>query len=234
MNPVIIFIPGMLNDERIYTEIIQMLPNTKHHVLDVTHQSSIKEMALSAWSLIATLPRETPVILCGFSMGGYVALNMLTEMQFPIASAVLISTSARSDTEKDRTKRQQTIAYLKNKFSTVLNNVVTFSLHQVTEKNKQLVINMGETVGAETAIRQTSAIMERPNLVPLLKSINIPISVLCGAEDKITPFYLSEELAALSPKAALAIVSECGHMLPLEKPEVVVELLQKQLIETNN
>lgn len=234
MKPVIIFIPGMLNDERIYSEIVQMLPDTKHHIIEVTSQSSINEMAIDAWNIIAALPKGTPVILCGFSMGGYVVLNMLTEMPFPIDSAVLISTSARADTEKDKSKRQQTIAYLQNKFSVVLNNLVNFSLHQVTEKKEQLVIDMGKTVGPEAAIRQTSAIMERPNLVPLLNNISVPISVLCGADDKITPFYLSEELAALSPQATLAIVSECGHMLPLEKPEVVVELLKKRLIETNH
>ena len=50
-------------------------------------------------------------------------------------------------------------------------------------------------------------------------AIDVPTLVICGAEDKVTPPALSEELAALIPNAQLRLVAGAGHLLNLEKPE---------------
>jgi 3-oxoadipate enol-lactonase len=50
-------------------------------------------------------------------------------------------------------------------------------------------------------------------------AIDVPTLVICGAEDKMTPPALSEDLAALIPNAQLRLVAGAGHLLNLEKPE---------------
>ena len=50
-------------------------------------------------------------------------------------------------------------------------------------------------------------------------AIDVPTLVICGAEDKVTPPALSEELEALIPNAQLRLVAGAGHLLNLEKPE---------------
>jgi 3-oxoadipate enol-lactonase len=46
----------------------------------------------------------------------------------------------------------------------------------------------------------------------------VPTLVLCGAEDRITPPALSEELAALIPGARLELIDAAGHVANAEQP----------------
>jgi pimeloyl-ACP methyl ester carboxylesterase len=51
----------------------------------------------------------------------------------------------------------------------------------------------------------------------------VPTVVLAGAEDKLVPLRLSEELAAGIPGARLVVVPRAGHAIILERPEAVTE-----------
>lgn len=62
-----------------------------------------------------------------------------------------------------------------------------------------------------------------------LGSITVPTVVLCGAEDNLTPLPMAEELAAAIPGATLEIVSDAGHFSNIENPEIVNQILGKQL-----
>ncbi len=55
----------------------------------------------------------------------------------------------------------------------------------------------------------------------------IPVEVLVGDGDKLTPVRHSGKLAEAIPTARLQIVSGCGHMLPQERPDLVTEALQR-------
>ena len=48
--------------------------------------------------------------------------------------------------------------------------------------------------------------------------IGVPTLVLCGAEDKVTPPALSDELAAIIPGARIAMIEGVGHIGNLENP----------------
>ena len=49
-------------------------------------------------------------------------------------------------------------------------------------------------------------------------SIGVPTLVLCGAEDRVTPPALSEELARMVPGARLELIPGAGHLSNLERP----------------
>lgn len=51
--------------------------------------------------------------------------------------------------------------------------------------------------------------------------------VVVGDGDQLTPPDCSREIAALLPRARLEIVPGCGHMLTMERPEVVNALLRE-------
>ena len=62
-----------------------------------------------------------------------------------------------------------------------------------------------------------------------LGALQLPVRVLCGDQDRITPPALSEALAATVPGAQLRPVHDAGHMLPLEQPGAVVAALRDWL-----
>ncbi len=56
-------------------------------------------------------------------------------------------------------------------------------------------------------------------------NINLPMLVLCGTEDKMTPLRNSQFLVDSIPTARLEIIPNAGHMLMLEKPQEVAAAL---------
>jgi pimeloyl-ACP methyl ester carboxylesterase len=59
-----------------------------------------------------------------------------------------------------------------------------------------------------------------------LPDILTPTIVVCGAEDKMTPVRFSQHLVDNIPDAHLEILPDAGHMVMLEKPEEVAEVLR--------
>jgi pimeloyl-ACP methyl ester carboxylesterase len=59
--------------------------------------------------------------------------------------------------------------------------------------------------------------------LPVLESV--PVLVLCGDHDLLTPLAHSEQIAAALPNSQLIVVPDCGHVPLLERPEVVTAAL---------
>jgi pimeloyl-ACP methyl ester carboxylesterase len=57
----------------------------------------------------------------------------------------------------------------------------------------------------------------------------VPVEVLVGEEDKLTPVRHSRQLAEVLPDAVLHVEPRCGHMLPQERPELVAAALRRLL-----
>ena len=71
-------------------------------------------------------------------------------------------------------------------------------------------------------------------LEPHLARLRCPTLVMCGDGDRLTPPECSREIAALMPHAELAWVPQCGHMLTMEKPELVNATLRHWLGQLNS
>lgn len=226
-QPVLLLVPGMLNDERVWAGVAQALADVAQvRVARVTTQATIPAMAQDAWALLADLPPEAPVVLVGFSMGGYVAIEMLARPQRRLRAAALVATSARPESPQGQAQREKSIAALQGDFARTVQGIAQWGSHEPTPALLQALTAMMLDVGAETAVRQTRAIMARGDHREALARLDLPVHVLCGAADRITPPALSQELAALIPHARFHEIEKAGHMLPLEQPQTVAALLR--------
>jgi pimeloyl-ACP methyl ester carboxylesterase len=90
---------------------------------------------------------------------------------------------------------------------------------------------MAHAVGPRGMRRQLAAQATRPDSRPTLARIGVPTLVLTGAEDRICPRPLQEELAAGIPGACHAVVDGAGHMAALDQPERVAAHLKTWLEE---
>lgn len=226
-QPVLLLVPGMLNDERVWAGVAQALADVAQvRVARVTTQATIPAMAQDAWALLADLPPEAPVVLVGFSMGGYVAIEMLARPQRRLRAAALVATSARPESPQGQAQREKSIAALQGDFARTVQGIAQWGSHEPTPALLQALTAMMLDVGAETAVRQTRAIMTRGDHREALARLDLPVHVLCGAADRITPPALSQELAALIPHARFHEIEKAGHMLPLEQPQTVAALLR--------
>jgi len=84
-------------------------------------------------------------------------------------------------------------------------------------------------VGEAAFLRQQRAIMSRTDARSVLPSIRCSTLVMCGDQDALTPRDLHEEMAAAIPSAKLVVIDDCGHLTPLERPDLTTSALRAWL-----
>lgn len=227
MKPVILLVPGMLNDARVWDGVVQGLAGQADvRIADVVSQDSLARMREDAWAQLADVPAATPLLLVGFSMGGYVVLDMLAHRPREVQGLLLMATSALPETPEGRTGREKTLAAMAKDFPRFVDGVVTWSTHAADAALAARLRQMMLDIGPETARRQVLALMNRQDHRSLLATLKLPTRILCGRQDRVTPPALSETLAQCLPGARLDLIDDTGHMLPCERPEVVVQALR--------
>ena len=232
-QPVLLLLHGLLNDERVWEPVAARLRgHAEIRIPNLRQQHDMAQMARDAWTMVADVPIETPVVLAGVSMGGYVAIRMLAEPARPAAALALIDTSARPEAAQNLPVREARIAGLQRDLDAETLAILRRGLHPAHLDDAALVqtaLRIMRSVGAEAATGQLRAIIGRADHRALLATLRIPALVLCGRSDCITPLELSQEAAALIPGARLVVVEDAGHWTPLEQPQAVAAELRRLL-----
>jgi pimeloyl-ACP methyl ester carboxylesterase len=233
MKPVLLLIPGMLNTASIWSRVAPLLQaDADIRIADVCTQTSIAEMARAAWGQLDDVPAQVPRAVCGFSMGGYVAIEMVCgghHRARPLDALALLDTSGRPETPEGLALREKTIAALERNFEKTFTGIAQFGLHEKSRADAALVdelLSIMRDVGQAATVRQNRAIMARADHRAALAQLVLPTLVMCGSADPVTPPALSEELAATIPGARLEWIADAGHMTPLEQPARVAQLLR--------
>ncbi len=225
MKPVLLLIPGMFNTGAIWDPVRQCVGDSAEvRIADVLTQDSIAAMAHGAWQLVADMEPRRTLVVAGFSMGGYVALELLAQHPGTVHGLAMVDSAAAVESEQSMQVRHKTIHALERNFERTVEGIIRFSLHPNSLGNTALVDGMRSmmhAVGAAGAIRQTRAIMARRDHRALLSGLTIPVSILCGREDKVTPPALTEELQTLLPHAHLEWIDDAGHQTVLEQAPTV-------------
>ncbi len=230
MKPVLLLIPGMLNTASVWREVASGLASVAEaRIAHVQDQTSIAQMADDALAQVADVPADRPVCLVGFSMGGYVAIELLARSPQRWACAALVATSCLPETPEGAAGREKAIEAFEADFESTIHGVAKRSLGQPSPELRARLVDMMREVGAATAIRQTRAIRGRADHRAALASLSVPVWVVCGQLDRITPPAWSQALADAIPGARLQWVEDAGHMLPIEQPSVLIATLQQAL-----
>jgi pimeloyl-ACP methyl ester carboxylesterase len=189
-------------------------------------------MSRDAWATLADVPDDAALVLVGFSMGGYVAIQMLADASRPVQALALIDTACRPEPADNVANREMTMAALQSDFEGTALGILRLGLHPDHLSNQALVdegLRIMRAVGAAAGVRQLRAIVERADHRALLQRLDVPALVLCGRDDQVTPLQLSRDCAALMPDAELVIVENAGHWTPLEQPDAVAAALRALL-----
>ncbi|HEX8885040.1 MAG TPA: alpha/beta hydrolase [Noviherbaspirillum sp.] len=219
----LLFLPGLMNDAQVWQPAIAKMAGHECRIADTSKHASVTELAIAALT-------DAPCgrfALVGFSLGGYIAFEILRLAPERVAALALIGTSARPDSRETIAMRERMIAAVSSGTAD-FNMVASAFLPRIVHSSRiedmalnNLLISMARNVGAEGFIRQQRAAIGRPDSRPLLKQIRCKTLVVCGREDQVTPPDCSQEMASGSAQAELTILEQCGHMAPLEQPNAV-------------
>jgi pimeloyl-ACP methyl ester carboxylesterase len=228
-KPTLALLSGLLCDAALWSHQTAALGKTVDIVVpDLATHDTIAELARS---VLAELPERFS--LAGFSMGGYVALEIMRQAPTRVERLALLGTSARADTERQARRRRGLIALSgRGTFKGVTPRLLPRLLHPARLGDAALVEaieGMAARVGRDGFLNQQRAVLGRVDSRALLPSIRCPALVLCGREDQMTPPDLSEEIAARVPGAGLVMLEKCGHLAPLERPGKTSEALLRWL-----
>jgi pimeloyl-ACP methyl ester carboxylesterase len=228
----LLLLPGLMNDERVWTPLLNALDAGRHVLVAPTHWHANVEA--SARDAIAAMPAG-PFAVAGFSLGGYVALEVCRQARGRIAGVGLLDTGGRADSDEAKQARVRMVQAMGSGAATLSQVAAGFAARVVHPSRLQdpqllaLLADMASAIGSEGFARQQQAAMDRPDSRDLLPQLQVPALVLCGREDQVTPAALSEELAAGLPDAELVIVDSSGHMTTLEQPQAVVAAVLRWL-----
>lgn len=225
----LLLLPGLMNDERVWRPIVPMLGAGRRVHIACTHLRESVEA--SARDAIAGMP-PGPFAVAGFSLGGYVALEVCRQVPGRVTGLGLLDTGARADAEEAREARARMVQAIGGGTATLDQLAAGFAprvVHRSRLQDKELLsllADMAASVGGEGFARQQRAAMDRVDSRGTLEDLRVPALVLCGRDDQVTPLPLSEEMAALLPDAELVVVEDSGHMTTLEHPRVVGAAVQ--------
>lgn len=125
MKPVLLLIPGMLNDATVWrATATQLAPVADVRIMDTLGHDSIAPMAAAAWQAVDDVPAAVPLLIAGFSLGGYVALHMLAHPARRLAGAALVSTSAQPESPEGMVRREKTIQAIEADFARVVDGIL--------------------------------------------------------------------------------------------------------------
>ncbi|MGG5812294.1 alpha/beta fold hydrolase [Falsiroseomonas sp. CW058] len=230
-RPVLLLLPGLLCDARLWRDQVAALaPALRCVVADLTHDDTVAGMAARA---LAAVPGDVRLAVCGLSMGGYVAFEVMRRAAARVDRLALFDTSARPDTAEQSRRRRALLALSESgMFRGVTPRLLPQLLHpdHLGGELAAEVMAMAGRVGRAAFHRQQRAIMHRPDSRPDLPGIAVPTLVAVGEGDVLTPPHLAEEMAGLIPRARLARIAGAGHLPVMEKPAEANALLAEWLV----
>ncbi|WP_133139296.1 alpha/beta fold hydrolase [Legionella genomosp. 1] len=224
MDKDIVLIPGALATPNLWNQQEVFLQEDRrfHHV-DVLNSDSIVEIA---HRFISIAPKKFTLI--GFSMGGYIALELYRLIPDRIEKLILINSAAKLVSEKGQLERERSLDLMnKGKFDFLIKLIFKNSIYDKQKHDALLPLaqEMAQEVGVENYKRQLNAILSKPDHSPLLPTIECPTLLISSKQDNVMPTERSEHMAKNIKYSELIYVEQCGHMAMLEQPEKINQIL---------
>jgi pimeloyl-ACP methyl ester carboxylesterase len=227
----ILMIPGLNATARVFQDQMETLWRFGP-VTIADHRQGSTVAAIADAVLRDAPPRFA---LGGFSMGGYVALEIMRRAPERVTTLALIDTSARPDTPEASDNRRRGIELARaGKLDLAAAGTYPNAVHPDNVEDiglKAIHMEMARTTGPEAYIRQQEAIISRPDSRPDLTNIKVPTMIVVGDHDKITPPDVAAEMARAIPGAWLVPIETAGHLTLLEEAQQVNTAIEAWLGE---
>lgn len=161
------------------------------------------------------------VTLCGNSLGGQVAVAFACRHPERVQALVLTGSAglferSLADGKFIRVDRQfvrQQAEMILHKTAVVDDAYLDEVVAMLADRRQRLFL-----------VRLAKA-SSRFDLRAQLPGLDLPVLLVWGRQDRITPPAVGAEFQALLPRATLTIVDRCGHAPPLEQPEAFSQAL---------
>ncbi len=199
-------------------------------------ETKVLTMELLADDVAALMDRlgMQRAVLCGLSMGGYVAFAFLRKYAQRVQGLILADTRPGADTEEGKTNREKIARLAETQGTDAIAELQVPKLlapetrqqSPEIEARVRLMIATATPAGIAAASRGMAL---REDMTALLPAIHCPTLVIVGEHDGLTPPAIAREYAARIAGARLAVIPHAGHLSNLEQPGIFLEAVRSFL-----
>ena len=195
---------------------------------------TMEMLADDCMGLLDYLAISGPVVVCGLSMGGYVAFEFFRQFPEMVAGLILTSTRALPDTPEGKAARDKMAEKAQTEgvsaiAADMLPKLLSPKTYEDDEEVVEFVQEMMETTSVEGVVGALAAMRDRPDSTPTLAEIDVPTLIIHGADDQIVP--LAEAMRNAIPGAKMVVIPEAGHVPNLEQIDVFNDAVTDFLLE---
>jgi len=228
--PVIILIHGFPFSKSMWNKQVDMLiENCRVIAYDIrgfgnssagSADFSIELFVDDLLDLMDTLKIET-AMLCGLSMGGYIALKAIENFPKRFSALILCDTNCIADTPETVEKRMKSIESIQEKGLEQYANDSVKNLFApesfVTSMEKIAVVKeMIMEASVQSLSKTLFALSRRKETCTNLHRISIPVLIMVGKEDKLTPPDAALMMQKNIKGSILKIIEHAGHLSNIE------------------
>jgi pimeloyl-ACP methyl ester carboxylesterase len=204
-----------------YTVYIPLLPVYDMPLLT----TGVSSLAKFVEKFIAHKKITEQVCLLGNSLGGHVGLVFTLNNPEKVRAMMLTGSSGLYENSMGGTfPKREDYNFIKTK--------VEYTFYDPKTASKELVDEVFEIVNNREKVIRILAMAKsamRHNLRKDLPNLTMPICLIWGKQDTITPPNVAEEFHELLPKSELNWIDKCGHAPMMERPEEFNAYLSKFL-----
>lgn len=240
-GPAILFVHGYPLDHTIWAHQVDALDGFRRIAPDLRGMGRSDApdlgygMGIYADDLAALLDTlgVDEVVLCGFSMGGYVAFEFVRRWQQRVRALVLVSTRAEADTPEGRKARDAASALARESGAgAIADAMLPQMLTSVTIGAASGLVERTRALMAATPVAgiagALAAMRDRADSTGLLTELEgIPSLVIVGEQDPLTPPDRARAMAEAIPGSRLVVISGASHLTTMEKAEEVTRAIRE-------
>jgi len=184
---------------------------------------TMEQMADDLAALLEAVAIREPIVLCGLSMGGYVALEFWRKCAGRLKAFILCDTRAAADTPEGAANRLAIAdRVLREGPRPLVDSMLPKLFSPRTRGDRPQVVEQMERVMMAAAPQGIAAaargMAERRDFTAELKNVRCPTLAVVGADDALSPPAEMQGLAAAIPAAQFCVVPAAGHLAPYEQP----------------
>jgi len=160
-------------------------------------------------------------VFVGHGMGGAISLALALDYSDRVAGIGLISTGPTLPIPSPVIEN----AANPSTFPLAIKNFLEVLPGSQTPENLKRIVSKRLTETRQTLLLDDLLACDHFNVADRLSAIRVPVLVVCGTEDKLTPLRFSQSLSSQIPGAALQTVEGAGHLLLIEQPGRLAKLI---------
>lgn len=228
-TPHLILVPGLMCDAASWAPMLPALQG--HAQVHVVDHGQADDLVGMAQQILDATPKT--FYLAGHSMGGRVALEVMRLAPERVRALALLGTGYRPKEagaagEKEVQTRQALLDVAQRDGVRVMaqawvqNMVAPSRLTDATLMEE--IVQMFQRKSEDVFKRQIRALLARPDASGVLHQLRVPTLLMVGEFDTWASPQQHQAMAKLIPThPAVQVLAGSGHMLMMEKPELVVD-----------